>query len=166
MKIIRSFPTKKRKPLFCALLLFLLVALMLTSCARETDYTTETDEAGFPNETLLARIENDYGKYLEKTYGKSNKYPPVVLCYGIYNGCVPVMFSQMSLDVMTDIEVVGIIFHYGSTNEIKVWKDGNFYSVQEAYDQGLLTREQVQTLADVHNNKEYKWIEQENANQR
>ena len=132
----------------------------MTSCASKEGYITETDESGYPNETLLARIENDYGKHL---YGES--YDPqtdgkvsVKSCYGIYNDCVPVMFSQIAFTVITDVQVEGINFHYRSSNTIKVWKDGTFYSIQEAYDQGFLTKEQIQTIADMHNNGQYKVI--------
>ena len=161
MKIIRSFPTKKRKPLFCALLLFLLVALMLTSCARETDYTTETDEAGYPNETLLARIEEDFSN-LQYENGANREIDgpfKVAYCYGMYRDCVPVMFSGMaSADVLWDDVVAEIVFHYTDGRSIEVWKNGDFYSLQEAYDEGLLTKEHLQSIADIQN----EWYTDEN----
>ena len=151
MKTVRSLTTK-RKPLFCMALLFLLAALVLTSCASKDDYTTETDEAGYP--------ENDYGKHLygESYDSETDGEVSIESCYGIYNGCVPVMFSQIAFTVITDVQVEGINFHYRSSNTIKVWKDGTFYSIQEAYDQGFLTKEQIQTIADMHNNGQYKVI--------
>jgi hypothetical protein len=56
---------------------------------------------------------------------------------------------------MTYEEIDGITLVYGSTNHITVWRNGAFYSLGEAYSQGYLTREQIATIADVHNGGTY-----------
>ena len=155
MKNVRSLTTKKRKPLFCTVLLFLLAALMLTSCASKDDYTIETDEAGNPSESQLAQIAEDFFNYFyadAPNPPEKNDHISVDRCYGIYDGSVPVMFSLISVSISEDVEIGGSKFHYSSGNRIYVWKNGDIFTLQEAYDQDLLTKEHLQTIAEIHNN--------------
>ena len=135
-----TFTTKTT--LFCKLLLLLLAALLFVSCSQAVK---------MPSDKTLRQIELDYGRYV---FGE--EYDPAVhgdgstsKCYGIYNGCVPMCFEGYALSyaaVETTEEIAGITFEYGSSNTIQVWKDGNFYSMQDAYDQTYLTTEDVQTI--------------------
>ena len=77
----------------------------------------------------------------------------VVAYYGNYNGSVPVMMrvygrGYIGVDrcrVIADIEFAV------SGNFITVWKDGQFYSLEEAYNLGFLTQEDLRDIADLHN---------------
>ncbi len=130
------------KNLFCKLLLLLLAALLFVSCNQTVK---------MPSDKKLRQIELDYGRYV---FGE--EYDPAVhgdgstsKCYGIYNGCVPMYFEGYALSyaaVETTEEIAGITFEYGSSNTIEIWKDGNFYSMQEAYDQKLLTKENIEAV--------------------
>ena len=43
-----------------------------------------------------------------------------------------------------------IKFRYLNTNRIKVWNNGNFYSLAQAHEQGLLTVESLAQIAEIH----------------
>ena len=134
---------KRMKPIFSTVLLLLLVALLLVSC----NHTVE-----MPSDDTLRQIKLDYGRHV---FGE--KYDPVAhgngsgsKCYGFYNGCVPMLFEGYALSyagVITREEIAGIIFEYGSSNTIQVWKDGKIYTLQEAYDQGFLSKQDIKTIA-------------------
>ena len=57
--------------------------------------------------------------------------------------------------VNRDIDVGGVMFHYRDGNSIEVWKDGEFYSLEEAYDKGHVSIENLQEVAERHNNERY-----------
>jgi len=60
------------------------------------------------------------------------------------------MFSQFSFAVLTSENVGGVIIRYPDSNKIYVCKDGTLYRLGEAYEQGFLTIEQIQRIADIH----------------
>ena len=73
--------------------------------------------------------------------------------YGTYNG-VSVVFMRTTKfaggDAMTTVIVSGIEFIFPTTIVFSAWRKGNFYSVQQAYDNGWLTRPQLRTIRDIH----------------
>ena len=78
--------------------------------------------------------------------------------YGTYNGSIPVMMRFInggSAGVVGQDVVADIPFHYGSGNRIIVWENGQFHGLQEAYDLGLLTQEDLRSIADLRNNPGY-----------
>jgi len=50
--------------------------------------------------------------------------------------------------VEREVVISGIIFHYNSENSIIVWRSGMFYDLQESYDLGLLTQEDLSNIAN------------------
>jgi len=71
--------------------------------------------------------------------------------YGNYNGSVPVMITAWGFGypaVMTYIVVADVEFVFGG-NIITVWKEGQFYSLEEAYNLGFLTQEDLRSIADL-----------------
>jgi hypothetical protein len=71
--------------------------------------------------------------------------------YGAYNGGVVVIVlnNYLRADVITtgDWYVADIRFYYDYLFPPEMWKDGRFYALQEAYDLGLLAREDLQSIA-------------------
>ena len=139
-----TFTTKTT--LFCKLLLLLLAALLLVSCNQAVK---------MPSDKTLRQIELDYGRHM---FGE--EYDPAVhgevsvsKCYGVYNGCVAAIFSGQwdAPAVHMDVTVADVVFHYANGFTIDVWHDGEIFTLQEAYDQKLLTKGNLQTIADIHN---------------
>ncbi len=96
------------------------------------------------DETLATQIKIDYAKY-----GKYDSNDLRLSVYGEYKGTC-VMFIDgpwYYQDVITTETVGGVEFVYSSSRKLKAYKDGNFYSLGEAYENQLLTRVD---LLDVH----------------
>ena len=133
-------------------LIVLCVTVSLTSCLSPKQKEKAAD-GGLDSETskIISKIENDY----------NSKYPSHEgLCkvknyYGIFNGCVPVMFSVPETGALRDDCIAGNVIHYIGSNSIVAWCDGDFLTLTEAYEQGMLTEEHISSIADIHNNKKY-----------
>jgi len=92
---------------------------------------------------------------IEADYAKSGENDTISRFYGIFDGCVPVMFNQPEQGAISQEKVAGQTFNYNGGNTIKVWKDGNFYSLTEAYAQGLMRKECFEQLAMEHRGGSY-----------
>ena len=99
------------------------------------------------NPILLARIEADYAKHL------GGKKEPIAYCYGIYHGCVAVMFDGPATELIWTEEIAGVSIRHGTGHYIWVWKNGSFVELKEAYSQGLLTKEDIETIANKHHKR-------------
>jgi hypothetical protein len=129
--------------------LILLYAALLPACATSSKPPVEvTDE-------LLAQIEDDYAKcrYTNGANPEIDGPWRIEYCYGIYSGCVAVMFSLPGSGVLRTVEIAGSVIHYRSSVSIYVWNDGRFFSLENAYNQGLLSKEDVAQIADLHNKR-------------
>ena len=78
--------------------------------------------------------------------------------YGEYNGAY-VMFIDTPylayLDAITTQVVDGVTFVYGSSHTLDVYNNGSFYSVGEAFENGLLTHNDLVDINNRKNNKLY-----------
>ena len=73
--------------------------------------------------------------------------------FGTYNDSLALMVRRRDSsfpDVVWEEEVAGVIFHYNSGQSILVWHDGAFYSLPNAYEQGLLTAENIRAIHIQH----------------
>ena len=71
--------------------------------------------------------------------------------YGIYNGSVPLMITNRGAGYSGEVKtivVADIKFTFGG-NIMSVWKEGEFYSLEEAYNLGFLTQEDLRGIADL-----------------
>ena len=100
-----------------------------------------------PSEELLRQIEQDFSSG-EDVYNVKNYY-------GNYNGSIPVMFLMPENGAIRSVEVAGSYIHYNGGNSIWVWKDGDFYSLDEAYELKLLTKDDIAMIAYFHNSGKY-----------
>jgi hypothetical protein len=71
--------------------------------------------------------------------------------YGTFNGSVAVMFNGVFNAIIHTETVGGIQVGFGTPDTIYVWKDGDLLWWKSAYEQGWLTLEDVQSIADIHN---------------
>jgi hypothetical protein len=66
------------------------------------------------------------------------------------------MMALPAFQVECGEEVAGYEFHYDDMNFIKVWKNGRFYTLTEAYEQDILTTEDISVLSEIQNQR--KWV--------
>ncbi|MBP3568098.1 MAG: hypothetical protein J6J44_00500 [Lachnospiraceae bacterium] len=77
--------------------------------------------------------------------------------YGIYGDCIAVFESTMLCWVETK-QVADSEFTHSSSFVIWIYHDGEFCTIEEAWEQGLLTKEQVALMAEYHEKAvEYIW---------
>jgi len=71
----------------------------------------------------------------------------ILAYYGTYNECV-VLTTSLDLRTATGIMpmVVGGVTFYINMYQIRTWHEGSFYSLQEAYDNGYLTQENLEHI--------------------
>ena len=73
------------------------------------------------------------------------------ICYGEFHGTHVVMFNEIALQVLTSETVDGVTFNYPTSTHLTAYNNGNFYSLQEAFDNGLLTHSNLLTLRNNYN---------------
>lgn len=101
-------------------------------------------------EGVLDQVAEDYYYYsLEDYRGSLNHVGEYYVngYYGTYDGAVAVnmLGTRISYidDCYIDEIIAGYLFSFTGDNTIIVWKDGEFYDLSEAYDQGILTKEHI-----------------------
>ena len=148
--------TNKRTRLLCMVLL-LGMLMGVSSCAATPgegeETTVEIPEIEQPDAALLEQIEQDYHAYSH--IGEEHKPETIGCYYGTYNGCVVFMFGRIVVISAQIFRIAGCPFKFSAADPIYVWKDGEFFMLGEAYDQALLTKEQIQTIAAIHENHAY-----------
>lgn len=106
-----------------------------------------------PSEELIQQINNDIIDYLVDNYG----YPPEIIYsrmyeyHGTYNGAVVFMPLEGAGDAMRSEYIDGIEISYRDTNRLIVWKDGDFFHLSGAYNEGILTKDDVKEVANIQN---------------
>ena len=76
--------------------------------------------------------------------------------YGTYQGYTAIRFHSTELPGTDKEEVAGCTFYYSGSSNILfcralLWKNNTFYHLQYAYDQSLITAEDVQSIAYYNN---------------
>ena len=128
---------RRMKPIFSTVLLLLLVALLLMSCNQPDQKPGDTVVKPIDEKQLMKLIQVD----CKEDYG-------TWLYYGTYNDCV-VVRQEGVLDAIRTVVVAEVTFEFSNISYITVWKDGKSYYLQEAYDEGLLTKKQLQTISEI-----------------
>ncbi|MCL2140598.1 MAG: hypothetical protein FWH42_02810 [Dehalococcoidia bacterium] len=93
------------------------------------------------DEEIVQRIMRDWQEQFGSTL--------IVNYYGVHNGYVAFFIPGIH-DVVSDIMIAGSIFRYSTEWEIYLWKEGLFYDMVGAYQQGLLTSQNVKDLSNIH----------------
>ena len=77
--------------------------------------------------------------------------------YGSYNGCEVVLMDGpfMYMDVITGMKVADLVFTWGSSHMTIVWEPcdgelGKFHRLNQAFDLGLLTEDDVKRIHERH----------------
>jgi len=142
--------------LFCLLLTGLFISC--TSAKDNTENTINEEPVITKNYPLLEHLCDEIKKLIEKDYnsftfiGASSK-SRIEEYYGTYNGCIAVIFNDYFHSGSRPLGLVaGIRFQYDYGNRILAWKEGEFYILQKAFDLGLLTGEDIETIAYYFHN--------------
>ncbi|MBR6676990.1 MAG: hypothetical protein IKL24_06645, partial [Clostridia bacterium] len=92
------------------------------------------------------------GKLIWLDYEKivsDRDYVAQTCCYGEYNNCV-VFFDMNQLTVETTITIAGYEFFYPSGFNLFAFNNGTLYSLEEAYNNGLISDEDLEAIANNH----------------
>ncbi len=144
-----KFMEKKRLiAIVAVLVLTVACALVLCSYIAASDIPSDNDADGIeqPSESFIERIKQDYREYCGY---EDDRSVDITQYYGAYNGnCVPLVIRQdASFTAVFKQEIAGVSFVFPeSASIIIVWADGNFYSLEEAYESGYLTAEQLEDI--------------------
>ena len=71
---------------------------------------------------------------------------------GTFDGCVAVIMGDRFRQYITAIfteTIDGVLFVYPNSNMARAWKEGEFHRFQEAYDMGLLVRDDLERIASI-----------------
>lgn len=71
-------------------------------------------------------------------------------CYKEFGGAHIVMFEGMYPQALSQEIVDGVVFHHSEVKTFHVYKSGKFYSLQEAFKQGLVTHSNLLSLRDEY----------------
>ena len=76
--------------------------------------------------------------------------------YGTYQGYTAIRIHNTQWPGTDKEEIAGCTFYYANYSDalycrVILWKDDTFYHLQYAYDQGLLTEEEIKTIAYYNN---------------
>ena len=72
---------------------------------------------------------------------------------GSYNGCVVMMLSDneaIYTQAIRDVTVAGVSIRYSNANELYAWKDGEIYTLEQAYTSGILTKSDIKKIRNIH----------------
>lgn len=103
---------------------------------------------------------------IKKAYAKlHNVHASDVSCksYGEFDGTYVLIISVKDMDATTalnDVTVDGVDFHFHIGITFDVYRKGAFYTLQEAFDSGLLTHEDLLTVRRNHR-AEYEYLYEE-----
>ena len=139
MKILA---TKKGK-IWTAVILVL--ALLLGILVYRFLHPTKVTDA------LIKRIEYEFVLYKAVNYTGRFSHVPIMFCYGVFDGCVPVHFDYSSLGIDQRV-VAGHTFRVDAVGAMLIWRNGQFCYIDEAYEKGWLTDAQIAQIADIHHN--------------
>lgn len=117
--------------------------------------TTTDGKSLYPNNMnakLAQQLREDYIRFLEETSPMDDKWDlnkaRVSSYFGNYSGCAIVYMDcdQVYTQELRPVEVAGYIITFGSGQEVYAYKDARFYTIQKAYDTGLLTKQDVYNI--------------------
>ena len=138
-----------------------------TTTTKQSKATTTTSSTGSTKHEELPELSEEVEIQVKQTYldylHTLNGYPEATLedvlirkYYGTYNGAVVVMMSTHFGDYATVVcieTIDGVEIGYPDMCYITIWKDGAFYRLQTAYDQGFLKRDDLLKIVDINSSR-------------
>ena len=130
--------------LLLGVLIFTLVALV--GCYNPDDNEIVTDE----------KLILDYVNYAHSIGQKdvTVENTEILENYGVYDGAVIVKMNRGAYQVITNISFLGagVKMQFSDTNTPLVYKNGNFYELEDAYMKVIITKESLIKLQDKISN--------------
>ena len=90
-----------------------------------------------------SKIANAYAKQYNIDKSEIN-----FTCYKEFGGAHILMFDGLYPQALSQEIVDGVVFHHNEVKTFDVYKSGKFYSLQEAYNQKLVTHDNLLALRD------------------
>ena len=142
-----------KNKVFGIILVLLFSVTVLIGCPKNELENDPLRSSVFNLETeMKIQFINDLSDYLGFDVGniKFNDYPNSTLYYfGNYNDCVIIAFEGDAA-VITNISVENIVFTFYYSSTMLAWKNGQFYTIQEAYDSKFLTKENLKSIYEQY----------------
>lgn len=151
-KKMKKMIRRERMRRWLPTLIFLMVALVVFICSQFADPNTlwiePLSDADKEHLTKAVADQTDIGGYVQwREPGYSNPY------YGTINNCAIVRTtSYYDVDVFRPgrFETAGYIFYWDEVFELYAYHNGEVCRLDEAYERGWLTREQIGVIYDKH----------------
>ncbi|MDR1690292.1 MAG: hypothetical protein LBR42_00425 [Candidatus Methanoplasma sp.] len=139
--------------LIVSIVSFVLVLTAAAVLMQDTDKAKKDPPAQLSTEIEML-LKQDYLDDHIKSDNPDATVDDVTLAkyYGTYDGSIAVMMKGdfiSHITVLEDEVIDGITIQYGSSNRLLIWEDGVFYTLQEAYDKGILTKEDLIAISEV-----------------
>ncbi len=138
------------KKILILLLMLSMIAAAFMGCAEKFGSSSkDTNGNGLRDDVELEIMEVYHNA---SNLLKDEKFKPsnfTIEYFGTYNGAVAVRITCKSIlypDVVTEEMVGEIQFTYGNSNKIKIWANGKFRSLSNAYGDGILTDADVEAI--------------------
>jgi len=131
----------RKSGILCAVLTALLCAMIFISCPGngKGNGLLKLDPV------IEAQIKQDW----EEQFGRPFWFADYL---GTYNGAVVIFIFRESDDTGLMMQVIaGVTFTHNLISEIRVWKKGIFFTLQEAYQEGILTQENIVRIGNTFN---------------
>lgn len=141
--------------IFCTVLL-----LSLCSCQQSTAPLTWSEET-------QAKIKRDYAKFQNDNTPNGEDITAddvsINFYFGIYHGdAVALLISGMTAfpTVIVEEDIAGIHFSFGSTQPLYIYNEGTFTPLKEAYEKGIVSKEDVQEIHTRHERRSEYYVGQ------
>jgi hypothetical protein len=123
-----------------AVMLAILMGVAMTGCGNNVG-------------KLSAEVELQIKQDFADNWGASVESVKIYKYYGTYNESVVIMVQSGALPTPWQDNIDGVIFKYNDGHPIIVWKSGQFYELREAYENDLLSKKDLQSIAEIQNGK-------------
>ena len=143
----------KKLKLIISFILLVSLFLSVTACTPSPFDISAKEKEEFENAFFKRFYEEEWKDQLEIVYMNKEMYGAGagnIVCYGKFGGYIicsedaSIMQSAMQL-------CLGVFFFYASLEiGLYAYKDGVFYSVEQLYNDGLLTDEDIKDIHEIY----------------
>ena len=143
---------------------WLLILVLLIGCFAGCQ-STQSQEPSEPAQPQDVLIENPDGtlsdqmkEEIREAYAKKLGTPPGwydegekygLRYYGTYNDYT-IIFEKFWLECESRLELANYEIKYSSSFRLWAYQDGEFYDIEDVYNQGLITDEDVKSIYEAH----------------
>jgi len=113
--------------------IFIIFLILFSGCGNELEMRIKKDYLPIMQSEGQTEATLDDVKILEN--------------YGNYNEAVVVRMNRGAYEVITKIQIGGVELVFSNTNTAIVWHDGEFYELETAYNEGLISKDNLISLS-------------------